>query len=219
MGFPQGGGAVRHFARFNGPAHVRTLSLIVCTLVLASCAVPPLKPTAPVAPVQDSWEFTGRISVSAAGAAKGSTGQQAWHGGIRWSQQGDSYDIQLNAPLGQGALRLSGDAQGVRMTTGDGAEEFAADPETLLQQRLNLSLPVSGLRYWVRARPDPHAAQAEELDAGGRLLRLVQSGWEIDYKRYTETASGALPDKLFLRNVGAGVEVRLVVEQWGFGTQ
>lgn len=163
--------------------------------------------------MQDSWEFTGRISVSAPDSA----GQQAWHGEIRWSQQGDSYDIQLNAPLGQGALHLSGDAQGVRLRTGDGTEEFAADPETLLQQRLGLRLPVSGLRYWVRARPDPRAAQTEELNAVGRLLRLVQSGWEIDYKRYAGTASGDLPDKLFLRNPEARLEVRLVIEQWGFG--
>lgn len=188
---------------------MRTLSLIVCALVLVSCAVPPLQPTVPVAPVQDSWEFTGRISVSA--------GQQAWHGAIRWSQQGDSYDIQLNAPLGQGALHLSGDAQGVRLRTGDGAEEFAADPETLLQQRLGLRLPVSGLRYWMRARRDPHAAYTEQLDALGRPLRLSQSGWEINYKRYAETATGALPDKLFLRNPEVRLEVRLVIEQWGFG--
>lgn len=189
---------------------MKILRLIACTLVLASCAAPPFKPAAPVAIAQDVWEFTGRISVSAPDSA----GQQAWHGEIRWSQQGDSYDIQINTPLGQGALRLSGDARGVRLIASGGAEQFAADPETLLQQRLNVSLPVSGLRYWVRARPAPDAAQTQELDAQGRPLRLTQSGWEIEYKRYAETASGTLPDKLFLRNVGANVEVRLVVEQW-----
>ncbi|MFP5344965.1 MAG: lipoprotein insertase outer membrane protein LolB [Gammaproteobacteria bacterium] len=188
---------------------MKILRLIVCTLVLASCAAPPFKPAALVAPVQDNWEFIGRISVS--------TPEQAWHGEIRWSQQGDSYDIQLNAPLGQGALRLSGDARGVRLIASGGAEQFAADPETLLQQRLNLSLPVSGLRYWVRARPAPDAAQTQELDAHERPLRLTQSGWEIEYKRYAGTGSGDLPDKLFLRNAGAHVEVRLVVEQWSSG--
>jgi outer membrane lipoprotein LolB len=190
---------------------VKILRFIVCALLLASCAVPPFKPAAPVAPTQDVWEFSGRISVS--------TTEQAWHGEIRWSQQGDSYDVRLNAPLGQGALRLSGEASGVRLITSDGAEEFAADPEALLRRRLNLSLPLSGLRYWVRGRPAPGAAQRQELDAQGRPLRLTQSGWEIEYRRYAETASGALPDKLFLRNPEAEVEVRLVVEQWNFGTQ
>ncbi len=186
---------------------MRILSLVISIFALAACAVAPSKPAAPVAPTQDIWEFTGRISVS--------TAEQSWHGEIRWSQQGDSYDIQLNAPLGQGALRLSGDVCGVRLITGDGAQEFAADPETLLQQRLGLHLPVSGLRYWVRARPAPHAAYTEQLDAPGRPARLTQSGWEIDYKRYAETGNGVLPDKIFLLNPEADLEVRLVIEQWG----
>ncbi|HLA74858.1 MAG TPA: lipoprotein insertase outer membrane protein LolB, partial [Gammaproteobacteria bacterium] len=84
-------------------------------------------------------------------------------------------------------------------------------------------LPVSGLRYWVLGLPDPAAppaAQDRELDGLGHLTRLRQSGWDIEFRRYSPVTTVDLPNKIFLTNQAAGVrlEVRLAVEQWELGT-
>jgi outer membrane lipoprotein LolB len=158
-----------------------------------------------------SWNLTGRISIQAE--------QEGWHAAVRWNQRATEYDIKLSSPLGQDVAQLYGDENSVVMRTSDG-EDRAADPETLLYKRLGWRIPLSGLRFWALGLPDLTASavtpQDRELDSLGRLMRLRQSGWEIDFRRYTSVGSIDLPDKIFLNNrqTGTRLEVRLVVEKW-----
>ncbi|MDO9372494.1 MAG: lipoprotein insertase outer membrane protein LolB [Gammaproteobacteria bacterium] len=161
-----------------------------------------------------SWNLNGRIAVL--------TAQQGWHAGVRWMEQDGGYHIHLDAPLGQGAAEIIGNRAGVVLRTGDG--EFSAESaEDLLEQRLGWRLPVSGLRYWVRGLPDTRApVEGHTLDAAGRLTRLQQAGWDIEFKRYASAGPLELPDKIFLTNNSAGnsastdatLEIRLVIEHW-----
>lgn len=155
------------------------------------------------------WVVSGRLAIL--------TPQTGWHIRVRWQQHADDYLIQLDAPLGQGAAELRGNVAGVTLRTADG-EFSAASAEALLEQRLGWQLPVSGLRYWVRGLPDAEAVtEHQTLDAAGRLTRLQQSGWDIEFRHYT-AAPLALPDKIFLvsRSVNpeAALDIRLVIEQW-----
>lgn len=157
-----------------------------------------------------SWSLNGRIAVL--------TAQQGWHAGVRWMEQDGEYHIHLDAPLGQGAAEIIGNRAGVVLRTSDG-EFSAASAEDLLEQRLGWRLPVSGLRYWVRGLPDMRAPVASHtLDAAGRLTRLQQSGWDIEFKRYAPVGPLELPDKIFLTNNSTGtdatLEIRLVIERW-----
>ncbi len=155
------------------------------------------------------WAVSGRLAII--------TQQTGWHTRVRWTQHDDDYLIQLDTPLGQGAAELHGSAAAVMLRTAEG--EFSADSaEALLAQRLGWRLPVSGLRYWVRGLPDPGAAvERLTLDDAGRLTRLQQSGWDIEFRHYTATPL-ALPDRIFLVSSGAspdaGLDIRLVIEQW-----
>lgn len=156
----------------------------------------------------DSWSLTGRIAIQAE--------QEAWNAAIRWSQQGDRYTINLSAPLGQGVVRVEGDAKLVTLRTAD-QQYFAQDGEALLRQRLGWSLPVDGLRYWAVGLPNPRANSEEhQLDDRGRLHSLRQSGWDIEFRRYAQVGNIDLPDKIFLVKRGANpsVAVRLVVQRW-----
>lgn len=158
----------------------------------------------------DVWSLSGRIGIQA--------DQESWQASLRWNQRADGYDIKLSTPLGQEVLQLYSDAAGVIMRTAEG-EDFAQDGESLIFKRLGWRLPVSGLRYWVLGVPDPQAPSVasadQELDGLGRLTRLRQSGWEIDFRRYVTVNTIELPDKIFLSNKqGAQLEVRLVMEQW-----
>ncbi|MEO5573687.1 MAG: lipoprotein insertase outer membrane protein LolB [Gammaproteobacteria bacterium] len=158
-----------------------------------------------------TWDLTGRISIQA--------GKEGWHAALRWNQRAGQYEIKLSSPLGQELVQLHGDENGVAMRSSDG-EEHAVDAETLLYKRLGWRIPLKGLRFWALGLPDPGAPdlnpQDRELDALGRLVRLRQSGWDIDFKRYTTVDGIYLPDKIFLNNrqTGTQFEVRLVVEKW-----
>lgn len=191
-------------------------------LLLAACQELPLVSSSGVDPEQawqarqkilstlQSWDLTGRIGVQ--------TEKDSWQASLRWDQSPDSYAIRLSTPLGQEVMQLHGNASGVTMRTSDG-EELAEDAETLMTKRLGWSLPVSGLRYWVLGVADPQAplpATADkELDGLGRLTRLHQSGWDIEFRRYVTVNNVELPDKIFLSNKqGVQLNVRLAVEQW-----
>jgi outer membrane lipoprotein LolB len=166
---------------------------------------PPTCPTPPCArPVINDWKLQGRISLT--------RGEQGWHAGLDWENHADRYRLLVSGPLGQGAMQLTGSAQGVTLVDADGKVYQAADAETLLQQVSGWQLPVSGLRYWVRGLPDPGSRFEQTLDAQGRLQQLNQSGWDIRYQRFTQLDGVEWPSKLTLER--DDLVLKLVIDQW-----
>lgn len=175
-------------------------------LLLAGCAVTPTIETwqPPTATLIDDWQFTGRVSLTQA--------EQGWHAGLLWQEQAERFQLQISGPLGQGAFRLTGDAEGVLLEDKKGNKTRAGNAESLLLQTTGWSLPVSGLRYWVRGLPVPGVEAHENRDIQGRLLTLEQSGWTISYARYHFIAGVGWPAKMHL--VRDDVSVRLVIDEW-----
>src|SRR5690606_6365264 len=120
--------------------------------------------------------------------------------------------LRVIAPLGGGTLQLRGDASGVTAQTSKGEVYGAADAETLLRQQTGVVLPVTSLRYWALGRPAPGGDAEQSLDGHGRLARLRQGGWEINYTSYRSVGELELPDKIVLEN--GQIQVRLVVDSW-----
>ena len=150
------------------------------------------------------WRTIGRIGVV--------NEQDGWHANFQWDQQGPAYRIDLIGPLGQGRVTVQGDVEKVSIQTLNGQNWTASDADTLLEQSLGVRLPVNGLRYWVRGLPEPGVTPVIKTDAKGRLTRLVQSGWIIDYLAYTATAMLDLPARMVARRLD--LSVKLVIEQW-----
>lgn len=199
---------------------VKNLLLVCLVLALCACEAIPTQPPQTIDTEQSwrarqqalsalsAWGLSGRIAIQ--------TPTEGWHASMTWEQQGEAYAIQLSSPLGQGALQLNGDPSHVILRTSEG-EDSAQDPEALLERQLGWRLPVSGLRYWVLGLPDPNMPlELKELDGLGRLTRIRQSGWDIEFRRYAEGGRADLPDKLFLNNLSAEphLEVRIAVERW-----
>lgn len=192
---------------------MRTLPLLLL-LLLAGCSSTPPRPLADdrelawqehqyrLSAVRD-WSLSGRLAIQ--------TGHEGWHASISWQQQQQSYAILLVAPLGQGALRLDGDADTVTLQTDEGEKLTSSDPAQLLYQQFGWRVPVSSLRYWVLGIPAP-GTREETLDEYGRLSHLQQGSWEIRFLDYEQRQGLELPGRVFVSNHQA--KVKLVISDW-----
>lgn len=153
----------------------------------------------------DRWTLSGRVAIQLE--------DEAWSANMDWRQTSDLYLLDFYGPLGQGRLQLKGDAASVTARSGDGKETSARSAEALIYQELGWTLPVSGLRYWVRGVPAPQLpAAVVSLDEVGRLAHLEQAGWSIDYSAYEDDDGVDMPRRMRLNN--GTLFVRLVVDSW-----
>jgi outer membrane lipoprotein LolB len=151
------------------------------------------------------WEIRGRTAIT--------QGDEAWNAGLNWRENMGIYRIKLMGPFSQGGIHLDGTPEQVVLTLSDGEMIAAATPEELLIDRFNLNLPISALRDWVRGLPFKGAPyQMAEIDNQGRLTRLEQQEWTIEYQRYETYGQQQMPAKLFISN--PEFSLRLVVNSW-----
>lgn len=159
-----------------------------------------------------SWRLNGSISIT---ATTPDAEEKNWNARVYWQQEGESYQLRFNAPLGQGAVRLDGNDQQVIMRTAKNETFVARDPETLILQTLKLEIPVTHLLYWIRGLPAPHPAPSRfYLKETGNLHVLSQDGWSIEYLSYIQADQEAidLPKQIYLYN--SRFEVNIVISEW-----
>lgn len=155
----------------------------------------------------DSWRLTGRVSVS--------NETESWQASLYWRQRGAGYDVVLTGPLGQGAVELRGDGQGVELQMPDGSKVYDQSAQALVAARLGWQLPLDALQFWVRGIAAPGESQLLAFGAGGECLSLRQFDWLVEYKHYVVAQGMVVPSKLFLSK--AEWRVRLVVDEWRLG--
>lgn len=155
---------------------LRGLRLQVLILLLAGCAVTPTTPVGP--PTADDFELVGKLAVV--------DGSNSVSARFRWRQIDDQFAIELWGPLGQGRLRLEGDARTLRVVDAAGAVLTEGPHEAVMQRELGWTLPLAVLPDWVRGRP--HAglpATARVSDAAGRLVGFQQLEWSVELGRWS----------------------------------
>ena len=189
------------------------IALLASTAWLAGCAVAPgPSPEQASARAERQQELTRLTRWQAVGRIGVINGQDGWHANFQWTQHERDYRIDLIGPLGQGRVLIRGDGQQVTIQTQDGQSQTAPDPDSLLERTLGVRLPVEGLRYWIRGASEPGPIAALQTDASGRLLRLEQKGWILEYPAYSPSASPALPARIVARR--QDLSVKLVIDQW-----
>ena len=156
----------------------------------------------------DSWTIKARLGI-----------QTEYEGGsfdVYWQQLLDAYDIRLIAPLGQGAVQITGDSAGVTIDLANGQSEYSEDAEALFASMTGMSLPVGGLQDWLRGMPiEGVKIQRASWNELGQLYKLEQSGWRIEMNRYKTVAGFELPHAFYLeREDRPELSVRLLVREW-----
>ncbi len=183
---------------------MRTAAALLLALALAGCASsPPVPPSQRAMPLAPSWTMQGRIGVK--------TDEQSLSGQIRWQHRTDSDEVLLTSPLGQGIARIERNADGVMLEVPNQQVRRAPDAESLTQDALGYGLPVSGMTWWVQARPAPGSPFEATQDDEGRMTQLRQDGWVIDYLQYS-AETPLRPRKLVVSR--EGLVIRLVTDDW-----
>ena len=202
-------------------ARFTRLPALLLVLALAGCATP--RVVAPLPPTEASlarlaereqalaarpdWGLDGRIAVS--------NSRDAGSGRIEWRQAGARFDIALTAPITRQGWRLTGEPGRATLDGLPGGVREGTDAESLLREATGWQIPVRSLPRWVRGlRADP-AGAVVQFGADGRLARLAESGWTIDYT-WPSALDAALPARIEARRDDA--RVRLVVDRWTDGT-
>ncbi len=156
-----------------------------------------------------SWQFSGRIAMQA--------GNDAWSATISWRQSDGRYEVEIYGPLGSSRVAVQGSQSHAELTTANGHKLVEADAQRLLEQHTGWSIPVSGLRYWLLALPQPHQPAQQLFDDTGRLLELSQSGWKIRYQSYKPVSGIDMPQKIRMQT--DKLTVKLVFKNWRIAGQ
>lgn len=184
--------------------------------LLTACAPPKPASFAPAnipMPVEKREQQTATVSswvVTGAMAAKNQ--QKSWTASVNWQQQGaNKYQIRLFGPLGGGTVLIEKD--GNLVTLKDGPKtKTANNADELLQSETGIRLPVSKLYYWVRGIPAPGKVQSAKYDEYNHLTYLKQSGYTVEYLRYTSVKNIDLPSKITMQ--GNGITIKFVIKNW-----
>ena len=152
----------------------------------------------------EAWTLAGRLAVN--------DGQDGGSGNLIWHRLGDASSMEFHGALGRGAWRLEADSDGAILELADGEVHRASSVNALLKQRLGWEVPVEALSWWVRGLAEPGEWESRELDENGKLLRLTQFGWLIEFGGYFDVDGIIMPQKMTARQ-GAHT-VKLAVRKW-----
>lgn len=206
---------------------MRRAAVAACVLLLAGCAGRTVRESplhagssgelqaqatrVVVLEAHPRWSLQGRVAIS--------NGRNGGNGRIEWEQDGARFAVSLSAPITRQSWRLSGDATSARLEGLDGGPREDSDAERLLQGATGWIIPVGALSSWLRGMAAPGLPAASlRFGDDGRLARVEQGGWTIDYAGWQPQAGFGieLPQRLTATRDDA--KVRLVIDSWQQGT-
>jgi outer membrane lipoprotein LolB len=199
-------------------------AVLAAGFALAGCAVAPLRtPLPPLSPSRQAaavaaqeareatlasmpdWHLDGRVALT--------HGSRGGSGRLEWTQRGPGFEVVLSAPVTRQGWRLAGTAGDAVLEGLDGGPRHGPDAAALLREATGWEIPVEALSRWVRGARAAGSEARLEFSADGRLSRLEQDGWTLDYADWRAQAGGIeLPMRVTASRDPA--RVRLVVNAW-----
>ena len=141
---------------------------------------------------------------------------EAYQIGVRWRRGPAHFTLLLEAPFGQGVIRIDAlPLDGYELSLPDGQRFTGESPEVLLEEVTGWSLPVGGLEYWIRGLPRPDSEYRHRSYRDGRARWIRQDDWSIDYLDYFDDAAAAsagLPRRIDIER--DSISLKLVIERW-----
>ena len=108
-------------------------------------------------------------------------GRESFSARFLWRQRGPGFTIDLWGPLGQGRVRLSGDAQRIAVLDGNGVVLSEGDHAEVMHAHLGWALPLAVLRHLCRHLiPSNRAPKCGQTADGFLLVEDFFSVEELD---------------------------------------
>lgn len=155
----------------------------------------------------DAWSLTGRFGVR--------TVNDALQGNLDWRHFMDEERLRLSGPFGRGAVQITVKRDFIRITDSKGNSKVSHDPEKALFQRLGFAVPLTALKYWLLGLEVPGVVSRSEVDAEGKLKKLIHNGWEVQILEYMAAAGHAIPRKIRISR--DDVVLKLIIDRWRSG--
>jgi len=157
----------------------------------------------------NQWHLRGRTAIF--------VDDEVHNIGLNWQRDEDQFVMVLEAPLGQGVIRVETSNEQnlpIKLSLPDGEVIYGEDTEATLYRILGWSIPVEGLTSWIKGLPLRSVPFSQQLNGDGRLKSLAQNGWHINYLDYFDIDSPAqgLPRKLYLKH--ERLALKIVIEHW-----
>ena len=178
----------------------------------------------------NEWEIHARVAILLSAKphqglsgsnnfANEAMGNKVYPVGINWIRQSEYFSMVIEAPFGQGVIRIESNVSSdkdkqFKLTLADGKYSLGATPERLLFNLLGWSIPVSGLKSWIKGMPQPNVESNYEIYGSGKLKSLRQNDWLINYLDYfsEEDQLQQLPKRLYLKHDNMGMKI--AIERW-----
>lgn len=157
----------------------------------------------------DHWALDGRLAIS--------DGKEGGSGSLSWLNEEDMTRMSFRGALGKGAWQLQTEAAGARLQMANGAVHYAPSVAELVLKQVGWKVPVEALTWWIKGLAQPGDWETRVLDENGRLKRLRQFGWDVDFANYTESNGYWLPARLSARH--GEYSVKMAVRKWRLGEE
>ena len=196
----------------TSPTAISRLALIFLAALLAGCAGQAPQPATGAgnwAAHRESltslrvWSFSGRVAVK--------TAQGADTARMRWRQEAEDLEMTLSGPAGFKQATLVREDSALSLLR-NGERVPLDEQDDAIEREFGWTLPLDYLPWWLRGLPAPQLpASRSEIDAG-RLSRLVQAGWTVEYPDYQWVEGRQLPRTIRFRR--EGVEGKILLKDW-----
>ena len=180
---------------------------VVTSAILAGCSMSPKIPTAPTPDsVEDiqAWQTEGRVGIR--------TDSDAISGNFNWSHTKEFYELNIYGPFGQGATRLEGTPGSEATLSYEDKVQVGPSAEALLYHELGWHFPVTNVQYWIRGLAAPNTAAEIEYREDGTPEQIIQDGWTISYKEFTNVDTLKLPQRMQVTHTP--YRVNLIITDW-----
>ncbi len=129
-----------------------------------------------------------------------------------WQQNIAQFKIVLSGPLGQAAMRITGNTQSALIEIAGKDSYQTSTPELALTQQTGLNIPLNALSYWIQGLPAPDQKSTYQLNKSGHTANVKQAGWKIKYSKYKLINHIWLPTKISFHN--NNTTLLLIIKQW-----
>jgi outer membrane lipoprotein LolB len=158
----------------------------------------------------ESWKIAGKLGVI--------TPEKRTSVYINWAQNKDESDIKMTNILGVQLARVRDNKNGAELES-DGKVISDSSAEGLIYQITGWFLPVSQLKYWIKALPTQND-QFDSFESG--LVSSINADcincdvWEISYDNYKQINGQWLPHKVRLSNDTLETRLNFTISKWMF---